>query len=357
MINCNTQFGKLKTVVVGKELEIPTRILDITLKNFYKESLGSGLYNSQKVGYTINADILNKRIQQLDDLAKTLSDFGVNVYRPNKVTHVKKIQTPYYSTEHSSPNNVRDITLVYHDTIIETPVCIRNRVFENIELYSIFKQMFNNGKGGKWIKAPNTHLLENTYDFADWKTQRDFTRIPDNIEMAIDAPNFLTIGKDVIVNVTTYSQYLGYLWVKSFFPDSSFHVIHCADNHIDGIIRNVRPGVFLLNPKFKHVIQQLPDKFKKWKFIIPDDTSDNLDVTGMTDIDIQLASSRGMDINVLCIDSNTVLVNKLATSTIKALAKNNFNVIAVQLDNGEIFGGGINCSTLDLERDDNYIYY
>ena len=173
MINCNTQFGKLKTVIVGKELELPTRIIDITFKHFYKEALGLGLYNSQNVGYSINSEILRKRVIQLDNLAKTLSDLGITVFRPNKVTQVKKVLTPYYSTEHSSPNNVRDITLVYNDTIVETPVCIRNRVFENLELHSVFKKMFDNGKGGKWIKAPNTHLVESTYDLVDWKENRD----------------------------------------------------------------------------------------------------------------------------------------------------------------------------------------
>ena len=357
MINCNTQFGKLKTVIVGKELELPTRIIDITFKHFYKEALGLGLYNSQNVGYSINSEILRNRVIQLDNLAKTLSDLGIVVFRPNKVTQTKKVLTPYYSTEHSSPNNVRDITLVYNDTIVETPVCIRNRVFENLELHSVFKKMFDNGKGGKWIKAPNTHLCEEPYDFKDWKEHRDFSNIPDDIEMAIDAPNFLTVGKDVIVNVTTYSQYLGYQWIKSLFPKSKFHVIHCADNHIDGVIKNLKPGVFLVNPKYLYLIDQLPEKFKKWKFIVPEDKFEMLNVKGMTDIDVQLASSRGMDINVLSIDQQTVLVNKRANSVINALEKNNFTVIPIELDNCEIFGGGINCSTLDLERDDEYEVY
>ena len=52
--------------------------------------------------------------------------------------------------------------------------------------------------------------------------------------MAIDGAQFLRIGRDVIVNVTTYNHYLGYEWVKSLFPESEFHMISVADNHIDG---------------------------------------------------------------------------------------------------------------------------
>lgn len=106
-----------------------------------------------------------------------------------------------------------------------------------------------------------------------------------------------------------------------------------------------------------HVRDMLPEKFKKWKFIVPEDLTPQLDVAGMTDIDIQLASSRGMDINVLSLDEKRVLVNRRAVGVIKALEQNGFEPILVDLDNGEIFAGGIHCSTLDLVREDEYIYY
>lgn len=83
----------------------------------------------------------------------------------------------------------------------------------------------------------------------------------------------------------------------------------------------------------------------------------NIDVHGMTDIDIRLASSRGMDINVLSIDESRVLVNKRAVGVKDILSKNGFDVIEVELDYGEIFAGGIHCSTLDLVREDEYIDY
>lgn len=358
MIHCNTTFGKLKEVIVGRELEIPRRLIDMTFKHFFKENLcQEGLYNSRHELYTISEDILLKRIQQLDDLATLLTELDVKVYRPDKITQIQKIKTPTFETEASSANNVRDLTLVYNDTIVETPVCLRNRVFENTNMYKIFEHAFDHGRGGKWIKAPLTHLVKRTYDLKDWMEPRDFTNIDPNFEMAIDAPNFLTIGRDVIVNVATDIQFLGYEWVKSLFPNSEFHVIKCADSHIDGELVCLKPGVFLLNPKFAHVKDMLPEKFQKWKFIVPDDLTEQLDVTGMTDIDIQLASSRGMDINVLSLDEKRVLVNRRAIGVIKALEQNGFEPILVDLDNGEIFAGGIHCSTLDLVREDEYIHY
>ena len=97
MIHCNTTFGKLKEVVVGRELEIERRAIDMTFRVFYKENLcEEGLYNSRNEIYNISEDILLKRIQQLDNLAETLKSCGVKVYRPDRVTMVKKISSPFF---------------------------------------------------------------------------------------------------------------------------------------------------------------------------------------------------------------------------------------------------------------------
>ena len=37
--------------------------------------------------------------------------------------------------------------------------------------------------------------------------------------------------------------------------------------------------------------------------------------------------------------------------------KNGFDIVEVELENGEIFAGGIHCSTLELVREDEYISY
>lgn len=359
MIHSNTSFGKLKEVIVGRELQFDRRIIDITFKQFYKESLGQELYEKRFDGYKINADAIVKRNYDLDNLALILKNKGIIVHRPKPIKKVSIFQTPTFKSEVSSANNVRDITLVYNDYVIETPTYVRNRYFENMALYNIFNQVYDNGNGGKWIKAPNTQLTEYTIDLIDWKQKRDFSNIPSNYEMAIDGAQFLRIGKDVIVNVTTYNHYLGFKWVKSFFPQTDFHIISIADNHIDGALICLRPGIFLVDPKYRNIKDYLPSKFKSWKLLIPneEELTKNIDITKLSDSDIRLASSRGMDINILSIDENTCIVCDRAICVKTLLEKNGFEVISVPFDNGEIFAGGIHCSTLDLVRDDDYIYY
>ncbi len=351
MIHSNTSFGKLKEVIVGRELEIDQRVSDLTFRLFYKENLKQDIYQSYASNYSISHDLLLQRNKELDDLAKILQQLGVKVHRPKKLDKVLKIQTPYFKSECSSASNVRDITLVYKDKIIETPVAIRNRYFENMLLYNVYSNAYENGKGGQWIKAPNTFLTEQTIDLDDWKDNRDFSNVPSSMQMAIDGAQFLRIGKDVIVNVSTYNHMLGLNWIKSFFPDTDFHIVKIADNHIDGALLCLKSGVFLAHPKYVDDIKiQMPDKFKHWKYIIPEK------LTHIT-TNTQLASSEGIDINVLSIDEHTVLVNKRATSVVKLLEDEKFDVIPIELNNCELFAGGIHCSTLDLVREDEFISY
>jgi glycine amidinotransferase len=363
MINSHTSFGKLKEVIVGRELSLTKRLSDITFKQFYKTAINESVYECPKVGnilfdsYQVNMDLIDKRNVQLDDLAKTLEDKGIIVHRPDPLNKIVPFTTPSFKSELSSASNVRDVTWVYCNKIIETPTYVRNRYFENTLLYNVYNKVWDKGKGGQWIRCPQTDLSEEKMDLEHWGDKRDYSDVPANYTMAIDGAQFLRIGKDVIVNVNSYNQYLGYEWVKSFFPETNFHMISVADNHIDGSIISLRPGVFLVNPEYTNIKDVMPEKFKNWSYLYPEDLTVNLDVTGMTDIDIRLASSRGMDVNILSIDENTVVVNKRAYGVKDILSKNGFDVIEVELENGEIFAGGIHCSTLDLFREDEYISY
>lgn len=358
MIWSNTSFGKLKEVVVGREAEFNTRFMDFSMKYFYKENIGQKIYENPYDRFEITEDVVAERIDDLNNLAKTLEQLGVKVHRPDKITKVIRFKTPTYQAEMTSASNVRDITWVYNNKIIETPTFVRNRFFENMSLYNVYDRAFDCGRGGQWIKSPITSLREARMDLDDWDEERDFSNFDvTKYDMAIDGAQFLRIGKDVIVNVSTYNHWLGLKWIESFFPDSNFYPVTVYDNHIDGILACLRPGVFLINKYFLNIKDMLPEKFKSWKFICPDECVDNIPTKKKTDINICLSSSTGLDINVLSIDENTVLVNKHAIGVIRYLEKEGFTVIPIKLDNGEIFAGGIHCSTLDLLREDEYIHY
>ncbi|MFA7127773.1 MAG: hypothetical protein WC136_01235 [Sphaerochaeta sp.] len=354
MIFSKNGYDPLKTVVVGRELNIPKRISDFTFKHFYKSNLKQSVYDKLKTlddCYYVNYDLIQKRNHDLDNLADILTKQNILVHRPDQINQVIPFKTPSFKSELSSASNVRDVTLVLQDKIIETPTYVLNRYFENISLYNVYNKEYDFGRGGQWIRCPHTTLNEQTIDLDDWEIPRDFENIKNdtNYTMAIDGAQFLRLDDDVIVNISTYNHYLGYLWVKSFFPDLNFHMVTIADNHIDGSLVALRPGTFLVN--WKHDVNdlksKLPKKFQSWEFIKP--TKFHL----QKNYPIQIASERGMDINILSVDHNTVVVNKEAIGVIEELDKRHFNIIEVELDHCEIFGGGIHCSTLDILRESN----
>lgn len=345
----NTSFGNLKKVIVGNETNFERRISDFSFKYFYQEALKQNIYD-KSLDYYVTHDLCQLRNEQLNGLASLLESQNIQVYRPDVLTKLYDFKTPEFKSELSPASNVRDITLVYGNKIIETPVFVRNRYFENKLLYKVYNDMFLN-YSYDWVRFPHIELTEQTMDLDPWQKERDYqTFDKSKYVMAIDGAQFLRIGKDVIVNINSYNHYLGLEWVKRFFPETNFHIINIADNHIDGAIMCLRPGVFLVNPKYPNLKELLPEKFKSWQYLYPKDSTRI--IPGKS-----LASAMGMDINLLSINSNTIVSNKEAIFVNELLNKNGFNIIECELDHCELFGGGIHCSTLDLEREDKYIEY
>ena len=360
MIRANNGYNKLESVIVGRELELPRRIADITFKTFYKENLGEKIYEDPFEEYKINSDLLYERIEDLDNLAKTLEAEGIEVYRPEPITSVVQVKTPTFKTELSSASNVRDLTFVYQNKLIETPTFVRNRYFENQNMLEIFYDVWYGGLGGgQWIGHPHQKLTEGTIDLKPWNEKRNFNVIPDNFEMAIDGAQFIRINEnECFVNISTYNHMLGFLWVKQFFPDVKFYILYqLIDNHLDGAFNILREGTFLVNPKYSNLKEYFKlnfgDRFEDWEYLIPEETNRFYNYKKATDIGFELASVRGMDINVLSISPDTVVVSEDAYSTIDILEKNDFKVIPVRFRHSEIFAGGIHCNTLDLWRKDD----
>lgn len=360
MIHTHTEWGKLKQVIVGREIEIPQRIMDSTFKVFYANNIKHNQFTAYDE-YKISSDLIQERIEDLDGLAKTLETIGVEVLRPDSVTQSVAIKTPEFKSLLSSASNVRDLTLTYRDTIIETPPLIRGRYFENRGMHKIFKRHFF--EGSKWVRAPDVLMTDDSFDDTEWDLDRDFDHI-DYLkwDFGIDAAQYLKLGKDVFCNISTYNHFLGAKWVAQVLgSDVNIHMVDSmVDNHLDGNILPLCPGVFLVNESAlqKPIKEYLPKQFHSWKFI----NSDNGEVKQKNYDNyntpfVQLCSYRGMDMNVLSVDERTVLVNNDAHYTISVLEKNGFTVVPVQLRHCELFGGGIHCSTLDTIREDEFVSY
>jgi glycine amidinotransferase len=352
MINSHNGWDTLKEIIVGRELTLSKRVADFTFKYFFQENLNESVYDKLVENgdvYNIRHELLDIRNEQLDNFSKQLEDLGVMVHRPDPVDKVVPFSTPSFKSELSSASNVRDTSIVIGNKLIETPTYVQNRYFENTSLYKVFADQFK--QGGQWIHPPHTAITEETMDLNPWADPRDYSADMDKYVMAIDGAQFIRLGDDVICNISSYNHYLGYQWVKSLCPDKNFHTITVTDNHLDGTIIPLSEGRFLVNTNhftnysIDEIRKRMPKQYQDWEYIEPEFKDRG------KSFDLQLASSRGMDINILNLDSNTIMVNEEGKDVMDLLDKYNYNIIPVKLDNCEIFGGGLHCSTLDINRE------
>lgn len=351
-----TEYDTLKRVIVGVESYENSKIVDITMKHFFKDNLKNDYYRDESfTSYAVSDQQITERKEDLDNLANVLTSHGIIVTRPNKCNRIRGVKTPYFNSVFYSNSNVRDLTLTFGNKVITSQTTVRSRYFENILLNDILHdEMINHDK--ILLSPPIASLADDKIDFCDWieygcaDKKFDF-----NFEILFDAANCIKVTpSDIIMNIGNRNHYNGYTWLKNVLPNVNIHPVYMCDNHIDGTLLPIAPGIFLVNTSFlkKDIKDYLPKKFHNWNFIEVNERKldmkiyDDALLTGP-----QLATYEGININVLSISPDKIIIQDNAYRVIDALTKYNFNIIPIKFRHGVIFGGGIHCSTLDLERD------
>lgn len=345
----NNEYDKLRKCIVGREFNLSDKMFDLSFRVFFQNNLEDLDYcRAFEKEYT--NEVIQERNEDLDNLAKVLESYGVEVLRPKVTDKVIDVKTPTFKSICRPSSNVRDLTFVYDKTIIETAPSLTGRFFENYWLYDVFKDLFDN-HDYNWIQVPKSFLSDDVIDAEDWQRDRDFKDI-EQFDMFFDAANALKFNDFILYNYSSANHFKGIKWLEKNLRVPVIPV-KITDNHIDGNIVSLNENTILVNDKHlnKSIEELLPEQFKDFNILrLPDSVELETD---MSDFDLpHLASKDGMSINVLSIDKKTVVVNKDDTVVCELLDKNGFNVVPVQLRYCRAFGGGIHCSTLDVERTD-----
>jgi glycine amidinotransferase len=351
------EYSTLKRVIVGEETYENTKYVDYTLKLFFKENLSDFYQSDEFVNYDIPNIIIQERKDDLKGLTKILKDNNVDVVRPVPQNRLKVVKTPDFSSVFYSNSNVRDLCICIQDYIICSFSSVRSRFFENQCLLDILHNEIKKGK--KVICPPIPTIHENKIDNSEW---RDFNldntvSFYDDYEILFDCANIIKVtNSDIIMNIANKNMYNGYKWLRSILPSGiNIHTVSISDNHIDGTILPIKEGLFLANTCFldKKIKDLLPKKFNNWDIVesntkkLSYDEYDNAFLQGP-----KLASYEGININVLSLNRNKILVqDNFNKKNIDELEKYNVESIPIKFRHSTIFGGGIHCSTLDLERE------
>jgi len=349
----------LQEVIVGTPYHYNTQEDDLSFRVFFHDNIFSKYWKKgatdvdrSSIDYRRHID---EMAEDLDGISAVLEKEGVRVRRPALLKDLVPFSTPYWSSYCVPCLNVRDLTLIVGDEIIETPIQIRSRYFENDFLKPLFHEYFM--QGAKWTCAPRPLLLDRSIDLSyvlsrgasaeDYRqkdSEQDFAH-----EMMIDAAQCLRFGRDIVVNVANENHRIGLQWLRRHLGDEyRLHDVHIADNHIDASIMPLRPGALLVNPEYIPDPSVLPEFLRKWELIeAPEPLDGAFPIYGK---DTLLLASKYVDINILSIDEQRVMVNEAYTPLITVLEKHGFTPIPVRLRHRRVFAGGIHCMTLDVAR-------
>lgn len=333
-IGSRNEWDKLKSCIVGDATGARFPELDEIF-----------LYNHQVTAYKDSPHprgrfpdhVIDESNEDLETLANTLRQFGVTVYRPNNIDHGQIVKTHQWETDGMYNYCPRDVLLVVDDLVIEAPMVYRARQMENMAYWKIKNCAIDDN--ARWIAAPRPRLL------ATENYVKDNNIVLTELEPIFDAANVLRINNDILYLVSNSGNRQGARWLQNVLGKN--YRVHLIDNlyayaHIDSTISVLREGFVVLNGSRVNE-NNCPKVFDGWTKLYVND------VVPQSFYQYPYAS-KWIAMNMLSIDSQTVIVDKNQTQLIKQLEKNKFTVVPLELRHSRTLGGGFHCVTLDLER-------
>ena len=249
--------------------------------------------------------IIDEANQDLDILANTIEQYGAVVHRP-KAMDFQKLGGMYNYCP-------RDRLLIHGNTIVDPAMMYPCRDMEVEALEQII------------------YRADTVY------------RMPRNEGMILDAANILRLNDSMLYLESASGNQKAAGWLKHKFPDVNVEICNFYSGvHIDSTIVPLREGLVLVNASRVNM-DNLPRIFDSWEVIWIDDVVEQ----GFYQYPY---ASKWIALNMLVLDSYTVIADKNQSKLIKILESYNFTVIPLELRHSRTLGGGFHCVTLDLVR-------
>jgi glycine amidinotransferase len=319
--------------------------------------------------------------EQMDYFISVLQSRGIVVDRVeiHPCMYNKPVSTPDWTQLNChGVNNVRDVTLIHGNYIVEATTCRRSRWYEYLNLRPIFERYFKEDPEVVHVAAPKPRLtdesyVKNYYYYFNhvWTDEEKRQRLYNwefqltDKEPLWDAADVMRFGKDLFVQASCVTNRPGFDWIKRFFGALGFrvHVVQFdtprdpdkPNNyhpwHIDVNLAPLRPGLCLYNPDWAPRTPEFWELFKKndWE-LIPAARPvyvhrNKVYLTGLYE------GKSWISMNVLSLDPKTVCVEAHETDFCEQLDKLGFNVIPIPYEKVIPFGGALHCTTLDVYRE------
>lgn len=364
IVNSHNEWDPLEEVIVGAGIPPTLPALDFTFKLFFHDNIyhftrspGDTTTNKLTPQHYITQRHVEEHHEDIENYVDVLRSCGVDVKRPKTPNKIIKTKTPGWESTIYPALNVRDLTIIIGNEIIETPPSLRFRYFENDYMKHLFLDYFNNG--AKWTVTPRPLMLDSSFDLSYFEKDIGAKEYYDQIkrddqsgmdcghEIMFDAANCMRLGTHILFNTSSKNADMGVDWLQRHLGEKyTVWPVNLTDTHIDSIFLPLRPGLALfLRPDLKHL---LPKPLQKWDLIdVPLRYRDEQSVINQG---IRLASPR-IELNVLSVSQNKLICHPEYIPLLeKHLKGYDMDLIPSRIRHCEIFAGAHHCLTLDVRR-------
>lgn len=322
--------------------------------------------------------------EDLDGLCAILRQAGVEVLRPSWRERTTCFTTPNWTAVGFDIYNVRDLQVVFGDTLVLCAPSSRFRLFESYAFHDLFYRHFFDD-GFRWISAPPPRLrgeyrheirrrpstLERGEETRHAELSQGLGEIfhyLDEDEIIFDAANIIRVDRDILFLVSSTGNRKAVTWLANVLGDG--YRVHPTQayrsSHLDSTILPLRPGLVLLNGA-RVSAATCPDIFTGWDKLfftnvapLPDAEVEfhrtvrlpahhKLREMGVGS-ELNHISSPWAGLNVLSLDPSTVLVHDRQIELIRALEARRLTVVPVRMRHCYTMLGGLHCTTLDVVR-------
>lgn len=360
-VNSHNEWDKLEEVIVGAGVPNDLPAIDFTFKLFFHDNIYGKKYDDiHNTSEIIPKTYITKRHveehnQDLEEFASLLSSLGVTVKRPKTPSKIHRVATPAWESTIHPALNVRDLTIIIGNEIIETPASCRWRYFENDYLKHLFLEYFKDGC--KWTQVPRPIMTDSSFDLSYFRENKNaYNEYSDLIkpsyldcgyEIMFDAANIMRLGKHILFNASTENARLGVRWLRNHLSkEYTIWEINIADSHIDSSFLPLRPGLALITRE--DFWNKLPEPLQKWdKIFIPQKNRSKEEYNNQG---IKLASPR-IELNLFSVSPELVICHPQYEKELNfKLKPYGITAIGSKMRHCEIFAGAHHCTTLDIRR-------
>lgn len=300
-IHSFNEWDCLKEIVVGTATAAHWPVND---RNFRAQSETTTWRDTPLPKGPVPDWIIEETNQDLDQLVAVLNQAGVNTHRPSDLNFAEQDGMYNYCP--------RDRLLIAGNVIVDPAMQYSCRDMEIEALTAVTA-------GNRVISMP-----------------RDGT-------MVLDAANICRLGDTWLYLESASGNRAAAVWLQAQFPEINIELCNFyAGVHIDSTVSVLREGLVVLNASRVNETN-CPAVFKNWQKIWIDDCVPQ----GFYQYPY---ASKWIGLNMLSIDSSTVIVDAAQTELIRKIQKHKIEVIPLTLRHSRTLGGGFHCVTLDTWR-------